>query len=112
MTVWFRALAIAVFPIVAMAQVFLEGNAKIADDLQMVDPSETIDVIVQYKAKTFEHVAGLAHARHTGLRDLVDKGPLRLIHSEVLSVRALDLRLIADDPEVEFISPDRAVHAL
>src|SRR5437016_6647001 len=105
MTGWFRALAIAVVPIGAMAQVYFEGHPKVAPDLQMVYSEDKVDVIVQYKAEAFEH--GMARARHAGIRELEDKGPLRLIHAEVLTVRALDLWLLADDPDVEFISPDR-----
>src|SRR5437016_4075370 len=112
MTVWFRALAIAILPIGAMAQGFFGGHPKIAPDLQEAFPEDKVDVIVQYKSNAFEQIAGAARARHARIRELQDKGPLRSIHSEVLTVRAVDLALIADDPDVEFISPDRPVGSM
>jgi serine protease AprX len=82
------------------------GHPKMARDLEQVDPTSTVDVIVQFKevptAQTHQRLLARS-ARH--------KLALSSIRSSVMSVHASDLSLLADSPDVEFVSPDRKVSA-
>jgi hypothetical protein len=82
-------------------------HPKVARDLEIVSPTDRVDVIVQYKAQAYSAVAGTIGSKHRNIPDLVGKKSLRFLNSEVASVRARDLAALADDPDVEFVRPDR-----
>jgi serine protease AprX len=80
---------------------------KLAPDLQKLDPNAVVDVIVQYKDTPTEahhqkvrHVGGLLHRR------------LEVIKGGHYSIPVAGLQELANDPDIEFISPDREVMGL
>jgi len=78
-------------------------NAKIATDTA-VHSTGAVDVIIQFKHKpTASHVAKIGE--HGG----VLKSDLSLVNAMHARVPANRLQELANDPEVRFISPDRAL---
>jgi serine protease AprX len=84
----------------------LARAGKLAPDLEhrYHAPGETIDVIVQFKSGV----------RADNRRKVTDRGglvkrQLRLVQGGAFRLPAEQMYLLADDPEVEFISPDRPV---
>jgi serine protease AprX len=81
-------------------------NSKIAADLEGVDPSANVDIIVRFRQapSDAQHYAIRARGgRH--------KSDLRLIKGGLYSVPAARLKDLAGDPAVEYIAPDRPVTA-
>jgi serine protease AprX len=81
-------------------------NVKIAPELLQVDPESSVDVIVQLRQA----------AREEGLTRLIGRGArynrkLSVIRSSVLSVKALEIGALSDDPDVEYIARDHQVRA-
>ena len=80
------------------------AHPKMARDLDQVDPTSTVDVIVQFKdvptVQTHQRLLARS-ARH--------KLALPSIRSSAMAVHASDLNLLADSPDVEFVYPDRKV---
>src|SRR5439155_15694982 len=54
---------------------------------------------------------GAVRTRYANIGELTAKGSLPSLNSEVMSVRARDLTVIADDADVEFVWPDRIVRS-
>src|SRR5579863_8170738 len=73
--------------------------AKIAPDLQGIDPQKPVDVIVQYKKS-----AGSADLSADGA---AVKSDLSLIHAQLVTVQGSSLSSLASHSEVAYISPDR-----
>ena len=81
-------------------------HARIAGDLERADPSSMVDVIVQFKqAPRDAH-----HQKVIALGGRL-KAELHSVKGGLYSVPAAKLRDLADDPDVAYISPDRAVNA-
>ena len=87
---------------IALAQ----GNSKIAQDLQQIDPKEKVDVIVQFVQppgqSDFDAVRG-----HGGQF----KKELPAIHGALFSMPARALRALENNPVIEYVSPDRELNA-
>ena len=96
-------LAIALLAASAMSY---GAHPKIARDLEQVDPQSTVDVIVQYRQIPGE-------AQHQRIRAMGGRHKMTLdsVKGGVHSVRAGTLAEIAADPDVVYISPDRAINA-
>jgi serine protease AprX len=81
-------------------------NGKLAKDLESVDPASNVDVIVQYKQAPTEtnHRAVL---RMSGKL----KHEFATIQARHYSIPATALALLAADPDVAYITPDRTLSA-
>src|ERR1700726_2965885 len=82
------------------------AEQKIAEELRNKAPDEMVDVIVQ-----FRHPATDAHHRRMLERGAQLKHNLDIIQAAHYSLSAKRLEAISEDPDVEFISPDRAIQA-
>src|SRR5262249_26897141 len=82
------------------------ADHKIAPDLIHTSPDETVNVIVRYKAQPGERHHQFVAERGGRLRS-----HLGLVRSEAYALRASELRTLSDDPDVEYIAPDRPVKA-
>src|SRR5436189_4939596 len=112
MTARFRTLVVAVaLQAACMAQAALGAHPKLARDLDSIFAGDFVTVIVQYKPEGFKRLNGAVRARYANVRELTAKGSLPSLNSEVMSVRARDLTVIADDVDVEFVWPDRIVRS-
>src|SRR5215469_4598529 len=83
------------------------AHPKVAPDLDGRNPSDTVDVIVQFKQQPTE-------AQHRKVRDrggVLHRG-LDVIRGGHYSMPAGKLEDLAQDPDVAFISPDRQVTGL
>ena len=90
---------------------FGETRGKLSRDLPLRG-DETVDVIVRFKkTPRGAHLArrGAGIPAQLGLRGAKSKARLGLIRSEAYSVRASQLEMLANHPDVEFIAPDRKV---
>src|SRR5436305_10195704 len=106
-----RTLVLAGVQIGCIAQESVGHDPKIAADLAERHSGALVDVIVQYKPEAYERISSAPPIEHHRTRGLAKRVALRSIHAQLLSVRAEELEEIAADPDVEFISPDRQVHA-
>src|SRR5450631_2144702 len=79
-------------------------NHKVSQDLQIADSDETVNVIVQFRQAPTERHHLAVQARGGRLRT-----DLHAIRASVYSIPASRLAELADDPDVEYISPDRPV---
>src|SRR5271165_5439159 len=75
--------------------------AKIAPDLQGIDPEKPIDVIVQYKSS--------AASSDLTAEGATVKSELPLVHAQLVTVQGANLNSVASHSEVAYISPNRAV---
>jgi serine protease AprX len=96
------ALALAFLPLVCFG-----GSPKIAPDLAAADPRSTVDVVVQFVAP-----ADANQQRRIGQMGGVRKADLDLIGAAVYSIPAVALDGLANDPNVRYVSPDRALNGL
>src|SRR5580658_5270237 len=81
-------------------------HSKVSPDLESRDPEAPVNVIIQYKQTP----------RQSHIDAVVSKGgrhlrTLDVVHGAVFSVPAKALADLASDPDVKYISPDRAVRA-
>ena len=81
-------------------------NARIAEDLERGNPDSMVNVIVQ-----FRHTPTATHHRKVSERGGRHLATLDLINGAVYSVPAGALEDLANDPDVAYIAPDRAVSA-
>ena len=81
-------------------------NDKVAADLRAVDQDSTLDVIVQYKGSP-EHWHRKVE-RHGGRLKADLNGAIR---GSAYRLPARALELLVEDPEVQYISPDRTLNA-
>ena len=81
---------------------------KLAEDLRSryAAPASAIDVIVQFRSGA----AAEAHRRVLGRGGILRRN-LDLIRAKAYLVPADQIERLADDPDVEFVSPDRPVQA-
>ncbi len=77
--------------------------AKIAPDLQGIDPEKPVDVIVQYKSS--------AAASDLTAEGATVKSELPLVHAQLVTVQGANLSNVAAHSEVAYISPNRAVRS-
>src|ERR1035438_5015169 len=82
------------------------NQSKLAPELQGLAPDRTVDVIIQYK----QTPTPLHHARVAAVGGLLQRS-LDIIHGAHYSIPARQLETLSNDPDVVFISPDRAVFA-
>lgn len=82
------------------------NQAKLAPELQGLAPDRTVDVIIQYK----QTPTPLHHARVAAVGGQLQRS-LDIIHGAHYSIPASQLETLSNDPDVVFISPDRAVFA-
>jgi hypothetical protein len=90
----------------AFCEFALGQHTKLDRDLLGTDPDKTLNVIVRYKSAAQDVAAATESATGATLRH-----KLRLLHASALSMSRRDLALLAADPEVEYIVPDRQVQA-
>jgi serine protease AprX len=104
-TLWFILLAAsAAFADNSKISPVWGHHSRVADELKSLDQNATVDVIVQFKhAPTEEH--------HRSVRDRggMHKADLHLIKGALYSIPASAIESLADDSEVDYISPDRPV---
>jgi serine protease AprX len=81
---------------------------KLAEDLRShyAAPASIIDVIVQFR----KGAPGEAHLRVLGRGGILHRN-LDLVRAKAYRIPADQLERLADDPDVEFVSPDRPVQA-
>jgi len=82
------------------------ASHKVAPDLANVPSDSTVSVIVRYKLQPNDRLHRLVaqqggHLRHS----------LELVRSEAYTLPATSLQDLSDDPDVEYIAPDRPVKA-
>src|ERR1035438_5798669 len=82
------------------------NQSKLAPELQGLAPDRTVDVIIQYK----QTPTPLHHARVAAVGGQLQRS-LDIIHGAHYSIPASQLETLSNDPDVVFISPDRAVFA-
>ena len=98
--------ALAALIALSVATLSQANDAKLSPELQRLAPERTVDVIVQYKqAPTAAH-----HARVVAAGGEFKRG-LEIIRGAHYSIPAAQLEKLSNDPDVEFVSPDRAVFA-
>ena len=97
-----RTLNLATLFIAATAFAYAGHHPKIAADLEGRDPGSVVDVIIQYKQG-----AQQKHVDAVSRKGGFHKGNLDIVKGSVFSVPATALEELANDPDVEFISPDR-----
>src|SRR5437588_7328446 len=91
---------------VGMCGVGQAADHKLAPELQNLNPEDTVDVIVQYRSSPAE-----AEHRNVVRRGGQLKHNLHIIRGAHYSIAAGRLEELANDPDVEFIAPDRLVQA-
>ena len=82
------------------------NSAKLAPELQGLAPDATVDVIIQFK----QTPTALQHATVSALGGQLKRN-LDIIRGAHYSVPARQLEALSNDPEIVFISADRAVFA-
>ena len=90
----------------ALAGVAAAHKDKLARELQNKTNSDTVNVIVQFKATPTaddEQRVARHHGKHNG--------DLTLVHAMLVSLPANEADRLSDEPTVKFISPDRRIHA-
>ena len=80
---------------------------KIAPDLMHAKGDGTLHVIVQYHA-----APGLTHHQKVASRGGILKAPLGIARAAAYVLPASQLRSLAEDPDVAYISPDRPVQRM
>ena len=82
------------------------ASGKLAKDLESVDPTSNVDVIVQYKQAPTE-------ANHQAVLRMGGqlKHEFALIKARHYSIPATALAQVAADPDVSYVTPDRTVNA-
>jgi len=81
------------------------GQLKISRELENLDPNSTVDVIVQFtEAPTERH-----HQKVLSQGGML-RSSLELVKAGAYSVPAGSIGLLANDPEVIHISPNRKVN--
>ena len=89
------------------------SKPKIAKDLEKVGKNEVVDVIVQFdKSLDSDSLAKartrvVVKARQDGG---IKKRDLDLVASTVVQIKAKHIDKLAGDPDISYISPNRAVH--
>src|ERR1700690_245798 len=92
--------------VLALAGVAAAHKDKIARELRNKTGSDTVNVIVQFKAAPTaddEQRVARHHGKHNG--------DLSLVHAIMVSLPANEADRLSDEPTVKFISPDRKIHA-
>ena len=84
----------------------LQAHPKIASDLESLAPSANVDVIVQYKSAPPQTLLG----RLPLVGGLLNR-TLSLVNSVVMTLTQREILALANDPNVEYISPDRPIRA-
>ena len=96
------ALALAM---TAIASTGWAKDKKIAHDLNTDDPAAIVNVVVQYSHQPNSTNHGNAQKHGANL-----KGDFTVIKSSLMSLPASEVKnLLNDDPDISYISPDRAV---
>jgi serine protease AprX len=80
------------------------ADGKLAPDLVTVGANQTVDVIVRYKAQPQARHHQAIERRGGRL-----KRSLELLNGAAYSVTASGLQSLADDPDVDYVAPDRPV---
>src|SRR2546430_13554688 len=81
-------------------------NHKLAEELRGVTPDATLDVIVQYRQTPAETNHRKVHAGGGQLKRNLD-----VIRAAHYTISARQLESLSQDPDVEFVSPDRPLFA-
>ncbi|MBV9770509.1 MAG: S8 family peptidase, partial [Bryobacterales bacterium] len=82
------------------------AERKLDPSLENLNSDRTVDVIVEFRQVPTEADHNRILARHGQLKHNLD-----IIKAAHYSVPASELEAISNDPDVEFIAPDRTVHA-
>ncbi len=102
-----RLIGIILAALACLSATVWAGDEKLASELRRKDLQGNIDVIVRYRSVPTE-----AHHRKVVDAGGVLKHRFDLIHSGHYSVPTAMLKDLADDSEVEFVSPDRPVRGM
>ena len=89
------------------AATLAQAGPKVAKDLEGVDPTKEVDVIVQ-----FTHAPGDGDHAKVRANGGQFKKDLLLVNAGLYSIPPGQLKKLAEDPDVRYISPDRAVTGL
>lgn len=105
-----RVASLAIVCLFGVASSVAEGghkHAKLSPELQSASPTDSVDVIVQYRTAPSEQNVKKVTAKGAKLKD-----NLSLIHSAAFqNVPASALADLAADPDVAHVSPDRPLKA-
>ena len=107
--IWKRALNV----VLIAAACFLLGmpafarHPKMAPDLEGVEPSSTVDVIIQ-----FTHVPTARHHAMVMSRGGSLKARFDVVKGAAYRIQRSQLESLADEPEVVYISPDRKLKGM
>src|ERR1700728_4719773 len=99
-----RSIGIILPALACLSATVWAGDEKLASELRGKDLRENVDVIVRYRTVPTE-----AHYRKVVNTGDVLKHRFDLIHSGHYSVPTAMLKDLANDSEVEFVSPHRPV---
>ena len=103
-----RLALLALFVLLTAGLSFADGNQhKLSKDLEALKngpKGATVDVIIQFK-----HVPTEEHRKKVREKGGIHKKDLHLIKGDLFSVPVKMLDELAQDPEIVYISPDRAV---
>jgi len=102
-----RSIGIILSALACLSATVWAGDEKLASELRRNGLQGNIDVIVRYKTGPAE-----AHYRKVVNAGGVLKHRFDLIHSGHYSVPSAMLKDLANDAEVEFVSPDRPVRGM
>ena len=103
---FFRHLGLAGLGLLLSAGLILAAQPKLAPELELAADEQIVNVIVRFRQTPDD-----ALVRRLEWRGARHKQQLASIRSAVFSAKARDLALLAADPDVEFIAPDRVVQA-
>src|SRR4051794_15665920 len=94
----------AALVILLTATLGLAADRKVAPDLKNLSPDQAVNVIVRYSHPP-QQQHRLTAERHGGKL----KRNLELVNSAAYSVPASSLEALSQDPDVDYIAPDRPV---
>jgi serine protease AprX len=99
-----RTLNLAALFVAATTFTYAAHNPKVDKDLEGKNPNTPLSVIIQYKQG-----AKQKHLDAVAAKGGQHKGNLDLVKGAVFSIKAKDLDALANDPDVELISPDHEI---
>ena len=101
-----KRMRIAILAFAAAGLAYGQHHPKISAELEGRDPKATVNVIIQYRQGAQQR-----HVDAVSRKGGVHKSNLDVVNGAAYSVPAGALEELANDPEVEFISPDHKLAA-
>lgn len=99
--------SLRIFVLLACGMASGLASPKIAPDLANMPPDKSVDVIVRYRVQPTSRHHQLITQEGGRLRH-----HLELVNSEMYTLAAARLQELSDDPDVEYIAPDRPLKAM